>query len=82
MPELVVILVLGFFLLILAAKALQIIRPYEKGVVETLGKYSAPPREPGAPLPRMVLDGVLQARFAGDLCQECRLWWHSQPVPA
>jgi len=47
MPELVVILVLGFFLLILAAKALQIIRPYEKGVVETLGKYSAPPRDPG-----------------------------------
>ena len=39
-----------------------------------------PPREPGAPLPRMVLDGVLQARFAGGLCQECRLWWHSQPV--
>jgi hypothetical protein len=40
-----------------------------------------PPREPGSPLPRMVLDGVLQARFAGGLCQECRLWWHSQPAP-
>ena len=34
-----------------------------------------------APLPRMVLDGVLQARFAGGLCQACRLWWHSQPAP-
>jgi len=40
-----------------------------------------PPREPGSPLPRMVLDGVLQARFAGGLCQACRLWWHSQPAP-
>ena len=38
-------------------------------------------RQPGDSLPRMVLDGVLQARFAGDLCQECRLWWHSQPAP-
>jgi limonene-1,2-epoxide hydrolase len=35
-------------------------------------------RKSGDPLPRMVLDGVLQARFAGDLCAECRLWWHSQ----
>ncbi len=34
-------------------------------------------RRPGDPLPRMVLDGVLQARFAGGLCKECRLWWHS-----
>jgi hypothetical protein len=34
-------------------------------------------RKPGDPLPRMVLDGVLQARFADGLCQECRLWWHS-----
>ncbi|MCE1229517.1 MAG: SPFH/Band 7/PHB domain protein [Firmicutes bacterium] len=40
-------LVFGIFLLILAAKALRVIRPFEKGVVETLGKYSAPPREPG-----------------------------------
>lgn len=47
MPEAFVLLVLGFFLLILASKALKIIRPYEKGIVETLGKYSAPPREPG-----------------------------------
>lgn len=36
-------------------------------------------RSPGDPLPRMVLDGVLQAEFAGDLCKECRLWWHSMP---
>ena len=37
-------------------------------------------RNPGDPLPRMVLDGVLQAEFAGDLCKECRLWWHSMPL--
>ena len=34
------------------------------------------------PLPRMVLDGVLQAEFDGGLCRRCRLWWHSQPMPA
>ena len=39
-------------------------------------------RKPGDPLPRIVLDGVLQARFEGDLCQECRLWWHSMPLAA
>jgi hypothetical protein len=38
-------------------------------------------RKPGDPLPRIALDGVLQARFEGDLCQECRLWWHSMPLP-
>lgn len=37
---------------------------------------------PGDPLPRMVLDGVLQAEFDGDLCRRCRLWWHSLPQPA
>lgn len=37
-------------------------------------------RAPGDPLPRMVLDGVLQARFAAGLCVECRLWWHSMPL--
>lgn len=47
MDNTVVIIVLGFFLLILASKALTIIRPFEKGVVETLGKYSAPTRQPG-----------------------------------
>jgi hypothetical protein len=36
---------------------------------------------PGSPLPRMVLDGILQARFRGPLCEECRIWWHSAPVP-
>lgn len=40
---------------------------------------SLPARQPGDPLPRMVLDGVLQARFAGGLCAEARLWWHSLP---
>lgn len=36
-------------------------------------------RKPGDPLPRMILDGVLQASFDGELCKECRIWWHSQP---
>jgi len=39
-------------------------------------------RKPGDPLPRMVLDGVLQAEFSGGLCTCCRLWWHSLPQPA
>lgn len=39
-------------------------------------------REPGDPLPRMVLDGVLQAEFERGLCKVCRLWWHSLPVAA
>jgi len=39
-------------------------------------------RQPGEPLPRMVLDGVLEAAFDGDRCRCCRLWWHSQPLPA
>ena len=37
-------------------------------------------RQPGDPLPRMVLDGMLAARFDGGLCRECRIWWHSMPV--
>jgi hypothetical protein len=37
-------------------------------------------RKPGDPLPRMVLDGVLQARFEAGLCSECSLWWHSMPL--
>lgn len=37
-------------------------------------------RKPGDPLPRMVLDGVLHAQFAGGLCSDCRLWWHSMPM--
>ena len=36
-------------------------------------------RKAGDPLPRMALDGVLQARFADGACAECRLWWHSMP---
>jgi hypothetical protein len=36
-------------------------------------------RKPGDPLPRMVLDGVLQADFEGGLCRRCCLWWHSMP---
>ena len=39
-------------------------------------------RKPGDALPRMVLDGVLQAEFQDGLCTECRLWWHSMPVAA
>jgi len=38
-------------------------------------------RQAGDPLPRMALDGVLQAQFAGGLCTECRLWWHSLAGP-
>ncbi len=37
-------------------------------------------RKPGDPLPRMVLDGVLRAQFAGDFCKTCRIWWHSMPL--
>jgi hypothetical protein len=37
-------------------------------------------RKPGDPLPRMILDGVLDAKFGNGLCRECRLWWHSLPV--
>lgn len=37
-------------------------------------------RKPGDPLPRMVLDGLLTAQFDGDLCRQCRLWWHSMPL--
>lgn len=36
-------------------------------------------RKSGDPLPRMVLDGVLAARFTGEKCHECRIWWHSMP---
>ena len=39
-------------------------------------------RKPGEPLPRMVLDGVLQAKFAAGLCSEAHIWWHSMPQPA
>jgi hypothetical protein len=39
-------------------------------------------RQPGDPLPRMVLDGVLTAEFEGGLCRRCRLWWHSMPMAA
>lgn len=37
-------------------------------------------RRPGDPLPRMVLDGVLQAEFDGAHCSCCRIWWHSMPM--
>jgi limonene-1,2-epoxide hydrolase len=38
-------------------------------------------RKPGDPLPRMVLDGVLKAEFAGGLCTRADIWWHSAPMP-
>ena len=41
-----------------------------------------PPRKPGDPLPRLVLDGVLQADFSGGLCADARIWWHIMPQPA
>lgn len=34
-------------------------------------------RQPGDPLPRMVLDGVLAASFSGQRCSVARIWWHS-----
>ena len=47
-PVLVIALTLAtVFLIILAVRTLRVIRPYQKGVVETLGRYTAPPREPG-----------------------------------
>ena len=40
-------------------------------------------RAPGAPLPRLALDGILTAEFnESGLCQECRLWWHSVELGA
>jgi hypothetical protein len=38
-----------------------------------------PNRKPGDPLPRMVLDGMLQASLTDGLCTEARIWWHSMP---
>lgn len=38
-------------------------------------------RQPGEPLPRMVLDGILKAEFKDGLCGRCDLWWHSMPMP-
>jgi hypothetical protein len=35
-------------------------------------------RNPGDPLPRLALDGIVVAEFnATGLCQVCRIWWHS-----
>ncbi|HKB53586.1 MAG TPA: hypothetical protein VKD22_06255, partial [Ramlibacter sp.] len=36
-------------------------------------------RQPGDPLPWMILDGLLHAHFDGGLCRECSIWWHSMP---
>lgn len=41
-----------------------------------------PHRKAGDPLPRMVLDGVLQASFSQGLCSQARIWWHSTALPA
>ena len=35
----------------------------------------------GDPLPRIALDGVLHAQFAGGLCTDCGIWWHSLVLP-
>jgi regulator of protease activity HflC (stomatin/prohibitin superfamily) len=46
--EILALLFLAAVLLVmLALKSLRIIRPFEKGIVETLGRYTAPPRDPG-----------------------------------
>jgi len=39
-------------------------------------------RQPGEPLPRLVLDGVLKAEFEAGLCLRCEIWWHSLLQPA
>jgi hypothetical protein len=36
-------------------------------------------RNPGDPLPRMVLDGALKAEFEAGLFKQCQIWWHSMP---
>lgn len=36
-------------------------------------------RKPSDALPRMVLDGILQAKFFEDRCAEARIWWHNMP---
>ena len=38
-------------------------------------------RQAGDPLPRMALDGVLQAVFENGRCKHCSIWWHSLPLP-
>lgn len=41
-----------------------------------------PDRQPGDPLPRMELDGMLTAEFdANGLARNVRIWWHSMPQP-
>ncbi len=38
-----------------------------------------PEREPGAPLPRLRLEGIAIVELGDDgLCRDFRLWWHSQ----
>lgn len=40
-----------------------------------------PDRKPGDPLPRMILDGALRARFNADgLASKVEIWWHSLPM--
>jgi len=37
-----------------------------------------PDRQPGDPLPRLILDGMMTAEFTAEgLCREARIWWHS-----
>jgi len=37
-----------------------------------------PDRKPGDPLPRLILDGLLTAKFEPDgRAREVRIWWHS-----
>ena len=41
-----------------------------------------PDRQPGDPLPYMILDGTLQASFDADgRATVVRIWWHSNPRP-
>lgn len=41
MTLIIVLAVIGFFLIIYAAAGVRIVRPYQRGIVETLGKYQS-----------------------------------------
>ncbi len=38
-------------------------------------------RKPGDRLPRMALDGILNAEFEDGTCHTCKIWWHNMPLP-
>jgi hypothetical protein len=64
----------------LRVKLQEDVRVTYEVLASTPGSGIVVARTPGAPLPRMVLDGLLTAEFEGGLCKECHLWWHSMPL--